>query len=765
MQARTLRVFVAVLVAACSGSEVTQPTRTLGTKPLSDISDGANSNGNKDFFFLPPMVDNPAGDPNFLNNGLDKTLSPMVTITKNGGATTVLPSTPAPLNVDHYALNWQVPVSSTSTTYRVTITVGSTTLGFADVFASSNNTELKNADNTVVPLKDGRTLPIKFVIENCALVAGECSSETVNLTQGGTVTIPKGGVEIPPQPSGGNTTVTVSTCTGIPTDLPRRGSCLRVLANPPLTTPLAVPADVWVCDSGINLSSSNQEKRFTMHRYDAPNTKALPHADDQCPPSLTDAGYSLKGVVAELFSGRFRSAGKQLRGMLGPRTLYATAVLDVGAGGETDGFSDFQLLLPAKMTKCGGDGLTVTVSSVVAPKVCVTDLAGAPVQGATVHFTTSTGTVTVADVTTGATGEATTSWTISATPGANSLVATGNGIASSASNGPRVSFDPFQPFPYQGPPSPESGGTPSGAVNVLTASETFTATGSAEPISAGFFPFGSAGYTSKVIAQTDPSPSGWQLASFNPFADGFSITSSNFGPGCGSSPPTPWAPNTDILVRKKFTLSSAQFVKIRIAVDNDLIDVYLNGTKLNVGSVAHEGCASSGAADNVAFIGSGVAGVNLLAIRARDRGGVAFLDIETSAPPSGLTITNVELSSTTLQIGGPAASYTAHVFNGTGAVVGIWPSDPVVVQGWIDQGAASRAAGGSITVCCTPNTGQLPIGTWNHNFSLGAGNAPNAGTGTLVPGPATARFELKYGATGSTVVHTFTLPVTLISPP
>jgi hypothetical protein len=649
-----------VFAAACGTGDVTDSTRPLPLNPLFDIQDGANSGGNPDFFFLPPMVDNPSGNANFLNNGFNSGLAPKVTITKNGGAVIVLPATSATLNVDHYSLNWQVPVSSASTTYRVTISVGSTNLGFADILASSNNAELKNADNTVVPLKDGRTLPIKFVIENCALIAGECSSKIVNLTQGGTVTIPKGGVEIPAQPSGGSTRVTVSTCPDIPSDLLRFGSCVRVLANPGLTAPLNVPAEVWVCDSGINSSSSDQLKRVTMHRYDAPNTMALEHAHDQCAPSISDAGYSLKGVVAELLSGRFRSAGKQLRGVLGPRPLHATAVLDVGAGGETDGFSDFQLLLPAKMAKCGGDGLTVLAGSVISPKVCVTDLAGEPVVGATVHFSTTDGSVYPQSVvTTLSAGEAvaTAAWTISTTPGPNLLVASGNGIAVAGNDGPRGVFDPFQPFPYAGPPTPESG-TPLGAVDVTTGTETFNVTGVPE---VSIFGFGAAGFNfldiglgaddagDLGIATFAVPPTGWQTIGFVVPAGWTTNASAPFGAGCGTTPASPFPLNHDLLIRRTFTTAQSGTVEITVRIDNDA-QIWLDGVNISASGVGndalqsngssveddwwiHDGCADT-PPDNIVFKKLFVpAGTHTLAVWAHDRGSVGFFDVKVTLKP------------------------------------------------------------------------------------------------------------------------------------
>lgn len=485
-----------VLVAACSGSDMTQPPRTLGIS-ASAISDGTTPGGNTDFWFLPSMVDDPSGNPLFLNNGFNASLTPTVTITRltsPGGV--VLAATDAALSGEHYQLNWQVPTSSESQTYRVSIMVGTEELGYADVFASSSSAELKTAANDVVALKDGRTLPIKFVIENFALCetpgTGSCSSETVNTTEGGTVETDDGGVTIPPQPNGEIVIVTVEDCPDIPTDLPIKSNCIRVTTDPELTTPLTFDATVWVCEN-IPATPTPQEERYTMYRYDAPNTTtALPHADDECdppppPPPSFSLGASVKGMFADLVRGNFRSAGRQLATLVGPRTLYATTMLDVGAGGFTDEFSDFQLVYPAKLeivastnNQAALAGSTLPVN----PQVKVTDLKGVAVQNARVRFAATqaacealpAGDGELSDVN----GFVSTPWTLSSTHGANSLYACGRGLAGTNINGPRTSgpdaYDPFQPIQesFDGLPLPS--GT-LGAVTVATGSVGFSATG------------------------------------------------------------------------------------------------------------------------------------------------------------------------------------------------------------------------------------------------------------------------------------------------
>jgi hypothetical protein len=98
--------------------------------------------------------------------------------------------------------------------------------------------------------------------------------------------------------------------------------------------------------------------------------------------------------------------------------------------------------------------------------------------------------------------------------------------------------------------------------------------------------------------------------------------------------------------------------------------------------------------------------------------------------------------------------------NSTGTTLSV-----VLIQAYIDQGTAHRGANGS-DVTCGPSVGVLPAGTCPFSFTVGASNL-GGGTGTLVPGPATAVFELRRfdSATNTeTLLDTFTVPVTLRSP-
>ncbi|MFQ6006518.1 MAG: hypothetical protein ACE5OQ_13570, partial [Woeseia sp.] len=117
-----------------------------------------------------------------------------------------------------------------------------------------------------------------------------------------------------------------------------------------------------------------------------------------------------------------------------------------------------------------------------------------------------------------------------------------------------------------------------------------------------------------------------------------------------------------------------------------------------------------------------------------------------------VALVNVALTTTTLNIGGPTVAYTASINNSTASTL-----SGVVLQAFVDQPGASRAAGG-LLVRCGAALGDLAPGPCNENFTVIASNA-TAGSGTLIPGPAIARFELQMGAT---VLDTFSVAVTLV---
>jgi hypothetical protein len=125
---------------------------------------------------------------------------------------------------------------------------------------------------------------------------------------------------------------------------------------------------------------------------------------------------------------------------------------------------------------------------------------------------------------------------------------------------------------------------------------------------------------------------------------------------------------------------------------------------------------------------------------------------------SGVTgIIALRLASTTLNIGGPSVAYEIDLNNATAGTLSV-----VGVQGYIEQGVASRTAGGFsvgfATSCNGGAVGELPPGSCTQAFTLIASNS-GGGSGTLVAGPATALLELR---DDGVLVDQITIGVTLV---
>ena len=506
-------------VAACASGDQTRPE--LGP-PSFAIVDGTRSGGNPDFFFLPPMVNDPSGNPNFQAADFNPSLIPLVKVCAyassvtteaavTGGAVpdchyTVTLSAPLNLTNQFYNANWTIP-NSNDIFYRVSVVIGLKTLGYADVESVPNPSKLKTVDKTkFVGQQDGSNLPVKFRIEIGALCdppgTRPCNSSTINFANGGSVNFSTdggnttSGVNIP----GGNGnphTLTLQKCPSFNdpahpelavVDFPVFGSCVRVTSADALTT-LNNPAIVQICDlagtaSGAGIASEAQEHRITLHRKDGSVIKALPHAVG-CAVFTGQATPSVGSVLADLAHGRFKSAGGKLLSILSPTPLYARRI-DEGGGGQTGDFSDFQFGLPSKATIDAGDGQAGPVGSVlpVQPRVKVTDLGGEPVKGATIKFQGDG--VAATSLTTDATGLLSIPWTLP-NWGLNSLTASGRGIGGDDISGPRCGVDPFQAI--QGPPHPaefgpaavcgpsESNGPAETPVTIATGSVVFNAYG------------------------------------------------------------------------------------------------------------------------------------------------------------------------------------------------------------------------------------------------------------------------------------------------
>ena len=90
---------------------------------------------------------------------------------------------------------------------------------------------------------------------------------------------------------------------------------------------------------------------------------------------------------------------------------------------------------------------------------------------------------------------------------------------------------------------------------------------------------------------------------------------------------TEWPVETDLLVRKALDLPAGTTdVVVYVAVDND-VQVFINGYDISDGLQIHEDCASLNSFSFAVPDSLLQVGTNLLAVRARDRGGLAYLDL------------------------------------------------------------------------------------------------------------------------------------------
>jgi hypothetical protein len=183
-----------IFVACRDTTEPNTQIRTNSPDPGSIISDGANE-GNDRFFFLPPMVPNPV-----VSGAFDATLSPVVEICEWDGAacaaiianydmtTGAGSETVRVMPADeHYIVNWHTDEFGldAAVTYRILVAVGGIELGYADVDVVNNGNELKNVEtDDFVALKDGRTLAIKFRIEEGAVFVVGSGGGTISAEDG-----------------------------------------------------------------------------------------------------------------------------------------------------------------------------------------------------------------------------------------------------------------------------------------------------------------------------------------------------------------------------------------------------------------------------------------------------------------------------------------------------------------------------------------------------------------------------------------------------
>jgi Tol biopolymer transport system component len=195
------------LAAGCHSDEPLGPAEPAPRTPSFAISDGVFNHGNPHFFFLPPLVANPkysgksdgSLQPHVLvcewRTDVDRCGKVVAAFSANGG--TGSQTVRYDPTSEQYIVNWDTKTCltgactlNTSLVYRIRIFVGGSQLGFADVDPTDNGKDVKNLEsNDYIALVNGRTLPIKFRLEQGAVAVVAPGAAAPIGSTGGTVTV------------------------------------------------------------------------------------------------------------------------------------------------------------------------------------------------------------------------------------------------------------------------------------------------------------------------------------------------------------------------------------------------------------------------------------------------------------------------------------------------------------------------------------------------------------------------------------------------
>jgi hypothetical protein len=432
---------VAVLVGCQDQARLTAPRRLSAA-----LSDGSVAGGNSHFFFLPPLVSSPSFSGTFNPN-----IRPVVEFCQLDVDVLSLPigchagTPPIPLGVPVldladglYQVNWDISLSGVIdyAFYRIQVRVapGGTVLGFADIQLVDNHSQLRNVNtNDYIGLLDGRTVPIKFRIENgivCKTL--DCFEGTVG-TAGGTFITTSGlaGTLFPPGAVTKDVLLAIDRIDRrpcVPVDLPQFNGCYQFSTDPFLAQGFATHVTVGICLNPGTLSHT-QSDLLHIAQFDAGQPVRLlanvPAAFMPCDPHhVATAGTGLAGGL--------RALADLLGSLLAPTELHAS---HLGVGGDAGSYSTFGWTLPGLLGVVGYDPLGVVGTPVVTPPaVLVSDSLGNAVVGATVRFAVAGGggAITGPVAVTGSDGLARVgSWTLGSQPGPNTLTATTVGATNS----------------------------------------------------------------------------------------------------------------------------------------------------------------------------------------------------------------------------------------------------------------------------------------------------------------------------------------------
>jgi hypothetical protein len=177
------------LVFGCDRESTPTGPSAVPTAPSFAVQDGAHA-GNPSFFFLPPLVPDPAQHPDFSPGQFDPSVEPIVQIcmlegpecaaTQPVGFPVVFTmfsaseseSIQMSVEEEHYVVNWHARDFDLDPArlYRISVLTSVAPLGFADVAPMDSGARLRNATTSEgIGLVADRTLPIRFRIERDAV--------------------------------------------------------------------------------------------------------------------------------------------------------------------------------------------------------------------------------------------------------------------------------------------------------------------------------------------------------------------------------------------------------------------------------------------------------------------------------------------------------------------------------------------------------------------------------------------------------------------
>ena len=458
--------FVGFVISACDQGAPTDPAR--GPAARAAILDGS-AGGNAHFYFLPPVVKKASFSGVFNPN-----ISPTVEICADtqqdgfGHCTTLIArfkrhAAPGeevePIAVslkgEHYAINFRTTQYTIpqDVPFRLVVLAGDFQLGYVDLIRNGKNFRNQTTGELLNRIVDG-TVPISFRIENgafCANSSVECLETSVG-PAGGTFTIERNdgtkpaGTQFPAGALNETVTLIIERYLGecLPTDAPQYQGCYRFRTEPHIDN-FELPATVGVCLFDAAAQPLYDSGQLRLWKWSEKAGDAILELERvtidylECP---TTTQIGMRGG-SPIMMGAARATAmllKPLASLLMPREAHAFGIYE---GGKLINFSRIGWVRPlAVEIKSGNEQTGKAGAPLAAPlSMRVINKYGTVSQGVAGRALTFTpsgdGSANPSAAFTDALGDASTSWTLATTPGANSLLARA------------LTSRPIAPVPYE----------------------------------------------------------------------------------------------------------------------------------------------------------------------------------------------------------------------------------------------------------------------------------------------------------------------------